>query len=133
MTGDADFAEIMRTRLRADLRTAMKRRNAVEISTLRCLIAAVDNAGSVAEPTGMNISRDWSKGSPHVVTGSGFGPTEAARRVLSAADVGALLQREWRVREAAANTLQKHGRGGERERAEMTIISRYLGGWNHHG
>ena len=126
MSEGADFAQTMRTRLQADLRDAMKRRAAVEISTLRCLIAAIDNAGAV-DPTVHAVDRrpSGSTSSQYVATGIGGGPSEVARRMLSASDVAELLQREWRAREAAAITLERHGRPDETIRAEMALISRY--------
>lgn len=125
MTGKIDFADTMRTRMQADLRNAMKRRDAVEVSTLRCLIAAIDNAGAVASPVaGSAGPRDWSKASAHVVTGDG--PTEVARRVLTADEVAALVQREWDARETSATTLERHGRDAATQREEMAIVGRYL-------
>jgi uncharacterized protein YqeY len=107
MSEDADFAETMRARLQADLRDAMKRRDAAAISTLRCLIAAIDNAGAVeAREAG--------------------GATEVARRVLTARDVGAVLRREWEARETAAATLERHGRDAGAPRGEMSIVANYL-------
>ena len=58
MTGDDDLAETMRARLQVDLRSAMKRRDALEVSTLRCLIGALDNAGAVDDP----LSSRWATG-----------------------------------------------------------------------
>jgi uncharacterized protein YqeY len=125
MSEDADFAETMRVRLQADLRDAMKRRDATAVSTLRCLIAAIDNAGAVEAPEEYAAaSRDWSKGSHHVITGAG--PTEVARRTLTVDDVDALLRREWQARETAAATLERHGRDAGAPRAEMSIVARYL-------
>jgi uncharacterized protein YqeY len=125
MSEDTDFAETMRARLQADLRGAMKRRDPVAVSTLRCLIAAIDNAGAVAPPEDDAAARrDWSKGSHHVITSAG--PTEVARRILTADDVDALLRREWQARETAAATLQRHGRDAGVPRAEMSVAARYL-------
>ncbi len=126
MTKDSDFSIAIRARLQADLRGAMKRRDAVEISTLRCLMAALDNAGAVDSPNASAGVREWSKSTEHVVTGLGAGPTEAPRRALSSIDVGALLKREWDMREAAATTLERHGRAADAQRAELVVISRYL-------
>jgi uncharacterized protein YqeY len=125
MSEDTDFAETMRARLQTDLRDAMKRRETVAVSTLRCLIAAIDNAGAVAPPEeDAPARRDWSKGSHHVITSAG--PTEVARRTLTADDVDALLRREWQARATAAATLERHGRDAAAPRAEMSIVARYL-------
>ena len=126
MTREPDFAETMRTRLRGDLREAMKRRDTVGISTLRCLIAAIDNAGAVdatevlgAGPPGTATL------SPYVATNLGGGPSEVARRRLSMDDIDAILAREHRLRETAADTLERHGRPTEALRAELAVIARY--------
>jgi uncharacterized protein YqeY len=108
MSDETDFAETMRARLQADLRDAMKRRETVAVSTLRCLIAAIDNAGAV---------------DAREVVG---GATEVARRVLTASDVDAVLRREWEARETAAATLERHGRDAGAPRAEMSVAARYL-------
>jgi uncharacterized protein YqeY len=102
-----DFAETIRTQLQADLRDAMKRRDAVGVSTLRCLIAAIDNAGAVDAAT------------------IGDGRIEVARRALTESEVAEILAREWRAREAAAITLEQHGRPTATEGAEMAVIARY--------
>jgi uncharacterized protein YqeY len=108
MTADTDFAETKRARLQADLRDAMKRRDAIAVSTLRCLIGAIDNAGAVDAGE------------------VGGGATEVARRLLTAGDVADVLAREWLARETAAATLERHGRDAATPRAEMAIVANYL-------
>jgi uncharacterized protein YqeY len=108
---DDDAAEDMRDELQADLRTAMKGRALVDVSVLRALIAALDNAGAVPPPP---------RSEP--------GPAEVARRRLSVGDVQAVLRREYEAREAAVGEFDRLGLSVESERAsrEMAVVSKYL-------
>ena len=108
---EPDAAEIVRQRLQADLRLAMKGRLALEVAVLRVLIAAIDNAGAVAlSPTGAPRQ------------------SEVERRRLGFGDVQAILLREYETRRRAASELSRLGRVVESERAslEMAVVSRYL-------
>jgi len=122
----ADAAEAIRARLQADLRTAMKQRRRHETATLRCLIAALDNAGAVQVPA---AKRDYSQHegrSEHVATGNGDGPTEVPRRRLSEDDVQRLLHNEHEERLAAAVEFERLGKPAEDLRAQAAIIAGYL-------
>jgi uncharacterized protein YqeY len=108
---EPDAAEIVRQRLQADLRLAMKGRLALEVAVLRALIAAIDNAGAVAL-------------SPN----SAPRQSEVERRRLGFEDVQAILLREYETRRTAAGELSGLGRVVESERAsrEMVVVGRYL-------
>jgi uncharacterized protein len=108
---EPDAAEIVRQRLQADLRSAMKGRLALEVAVLRTLIAAIDNAGAVALPPQQAPNQ-----------------SEVERRRLGLGDVEAILFREYETRRTAAIELVRLGLAVESERArlEMAVVSRYL-------
>ena len=104
-----DAAEQMRLRLQADLRHALKARAKFDVSILRALIAAIDNAGAV----------DLTSIPQH---------SEVARRSLSASDVRELLRREHDTRSQAAAELIRLGldAAASHSTLEMQFVSRYL-------
>jgi uncharacterized protein YqeY len=117
MTG-ATPAEIIKARLRADLRSAMQARVSADVAVLRVLIATLDNAEAVA--IGDRHQR-------YVQLEFGDRSAEAPRRRLSPADIEGLLAREVRERRDAAAEL---GEIGQAERAagleaEAELIARY--------
>ena len=106
-----DAAEALRERLQADLRSAMRARALAEVSVLRQLIAAIDNAGAVPPPTKTDPIQ-----------------CEVERRFLNRGDLQALLRREIDVRLHAADQFRTLGRAVDADAAkfEMDIVSRYL-------
>ena len=111
MSSGVDAAEIVRQRLQADLRSALKQRASLEVSVLRSLIAAIDNAGAVALEPGRPPPRH-----------------EVERRHLGFDEIEAILLREYEARRIAAEQLARLGRPAESARAneEMSVVSRYL-------
>lgn len=107
----ADAADALRERLQADLRSAMRARALAEVSVLRALIAAIDNAGAVPPPPKTEPIQ-----------------SEVERRFLNRDDIQALLRREVDVRRHATDQFRTLGRAVEAEAAkfEMDIVSRYL-------
>jgi uncharacterized protein YqeY len=105
----ADAVEPLRARLSADLLVAMKARDKSTIDTLRCLLAAVDNAGAQ---------------DPKVFGSS----VEVPRKPLTRGELQALMQAEVTSRSAAVIEYERRGRHQEtaRLRAELVIISRYV-------
>jgi uncharacterized protein YqeY len=118
-----DPTEAMRTRIQADLRLAMKARDSLETAVLRCLLAALDNAGAITPPPG----RARFAGSEHVATGAAWGSAEATRRSLTAAEVDGLMAREVAARRDAAVEFERCGRPADADaaRSEMAIAARY--------
>jgi len=114
-------AAAMRLRLQTDLKAAMRDRRTAEVSLLRVLIAALDNTEAVP------MTAEHQK---YVVLPFGDGSAEVPRRVLSVADVRAVLEREQAERRAAADELERVGRPDvARERlVEVVLIERYLAG-----
>ncbi|WP_336087959.1 GatB/YqeY domain-containing protein [Nocardia sp. SSK8] len=90
----------LKSQLRADMTAAMKAKDTLRLSTLRMLLASIQNA----EVSG----------------------TQA--RELSDADVVALLQKEAKKRNEAAVIYEQNGRGelAANERAEEEVIEQYL-------
>ncbi|WP_278260635.1 GatB/YqeY domain-containing protein [Nocardia sp. AG03] len=90
----------LKSQLRADMTAAMKAKDTLRLSTLRMLLASIQNA----EVSG----------------------TQA--RELSDADVVALLQKEAKKRNEAAVIYEQNGRGelAANERAEEEVIEEYL-------
>ena len=114
---------MLRTRLRTDLRAAMKAQRRDEMAALRNLIAAIDNAEAVEE-----ASAAPPPSSEHVAGAvSGLGTAEAARRSLSAHDLQRIIETELWERDAQAGRLTLLGRPDDasRLRAEAEVIARY--------
>jgi uncharacterized protein YqeY len=108
---EPDAAETMRLRLQTDLRLAIRARARFDMSVLRVLIAAIDNAGAI-DLTKSPAARQC----------------EAERRHLSLADVHAILTNEHVARREAADVFARLGRSMESTQAirEMEFVSRYL-------
>jgi uncharacterized protein YqeY len=104
-----DAVEPLRARLSADLLTAMKARDKPTIDTLRCLLAALDNAGA-QDPKLFGSS------------------TEVPRKPLTQSQVNALMQAEITSRRAAVIDYERGGRQQDaaRLRAELLLLSRYV-------
>lgn len=112
-------ADRMSDRLRADLRIAMRAREAVTVSVIRALLAAIDNAQAVPiDPTRQ----------PAVLSKFGDEAIEVPRLALSTDDLMALLHREIAHRQTVADEIRPYGREEEADRAiaEAEIIARYL-------
>lgn len=90
----------LKARLRSDLTTAMKARDALTLGTLRMALAAITN---------------------EEVAG-------ATARELTDAEVTTVLAREVKKRKESAEAFEAAGRGelAEKERAESAVISSYL-------
>jgi uncharacterized protein YqeY len=114
-------AETLRERLRTDLKAAMLERRREDAALIRTLIAAVDNAEAVAQPAGARPADSHEFAS---------GAAEAARRVLSEADLAAVLKREIASRHEAAAQMRAGGAVAEAERLEREADSaaHYCGG-----
>lgn len=116
-----DPAEAMATRLRADLKEAMRAKRALDVSVLRSLIGALDNAAAVPVAGGHQ---------PYVSREFGDAAVEVPRLRLSADDVKAVFAGEAETRSKAAAVMEGHGRAAEadRLRQEMAVVNRYRDG-----
>lgn len=114
-----DAATEMKARLRADLRTAMKARNAADAKVIRSLVAALDNAEAPALPV------DQKSAAAHPFAGRS---AEVERLRLTWPHVQDIVRGELHERERAAAEFE---RLGKREHAatlreEAIVITRYL-------
>jgi uncharacterized protein YqeY len=111
----------LRARLSADLRTAMRARDHAATAAIRSLAGALDNAEAVDAPERSSID-------PPLV---GHGAGEAPRRVLDAATVRSLLDREIIDRDDAVREYRQLGQDDAAERldAEAAVLRRYVDTW----
>jgi uncharacterized protein YqeY len=108
----------LRARLSADLRTAMRGRDHAATAAIRSLVGALDNAEAVGAPERSSID-------PPLV---GHGAGAAPRRVLVAANVRRLLDREIIDRDDAVREYRQLGQDDAAERldAEAAVLRRYV-------
>jgi hypothetical protein len=113
-----DAAEVMKSRLRTDLRSAMLAKEHVRVRVLRAVIAALDNAQAV--PIGDRHAR-------YVVHAFGDRSTEVARLALGAWDVQHLLTGEAAARTSAAEEMERLRQTGRAEELhrEAAVIAEY--------
>lgn len=112
-------AQTLRESLRADLKAAMIGRDRDRAAVIRTLIAAIDNAEAV-EASAEQVGESFRQlGDP-----SG----EVARRVLSEADLAAVLEQEAASRVEAAARIRAAGNAAEAARleAEAAVVRAYL-------
>jgi uncharacterized protein len=119
-----DDAARMRASLSKDLVDALKAHDADAAAALRSAMGALDNAQAV-------LASDHSRGgSSEYFAGAetGAGATEAARRVLSATDVRAVLQAEIQDRLSAADADETQGQfdAAERLRREAAVLNQCM-------
>ena len=114
-----DAADAAKARLRDDLGSAMRARDARRTAVLRAVIAALDNAQAV--PAGERHVR-------YVERAFGDPSGEVPRLCLDAADVRALLEGEVANRRNAADEFERlgHPERAIELRAQATIVARYL-------
>lgn len=115
----SDAAHAMKTRLRADLRAAMKDGRTSEAKLIRALVAAIDNAEAPALRAGQRATdqhrfRD--------------GSAEVDRFSLTSAQVRAVLMVEILERERAAAEMSRVGRPDRADalHAETLLARRYI-------
>lgn len=115
----------LRSRLRADLTSAIKARQRDAVSALRTVIAAIDNAEAVEAPASQTEPTD-----EHIAGArAGVGSTEVPRRVLCLADALGLVQAEISERIAEADRMELLGQQptADRLRREAAILQIYPG------
>lgn len=111
-----DAATLMKQRLRADLRAAMKDKRSGEAKLIRALVAAIDNAEAPPAIAG-TVAHDFRGGS-----------AEVERLALGPSAVRDAILAEINERERAAAELERLGRTDRAEplRAEARMAGRYL-------
>jgi uncharacterized protein len=119
MTTDALPAEIVKQTLRADLRAAMRAREALRVRVLRDLIAALDNAEAV--PLGERHER-------YVELAFGDPAAQAQRLSLTEADVTRVLETEAESRRTTAADLETRGQTARAAEllTEAALVARYV-------
>jgi len=113
-----DPAEAIKSRLRADLRSAMIAKDALRVRALRALIAAVDDAQAVPPAAGQPR---------YVVHAFGDRSVEVPRLRLTDDDVQRLLRHEAAARTSAAEEMERldQNERAQELRLEAAIITRY--------
>ncbi|WP_265444770.1 GatB/YqeY domain-containing protein [Flexivirga meconopsidis] len=110
--------ETVRTRLRTDLRQAMRDRDSDRACTLRGALAALDNAEAVPTDARAGAIEQASVGA---------GSTEAVRRELGTDDIRAIFQAEISERRSAATDYESAAPDHAAAlRAEAETLSAYL-------
>ena len=115
----------MRTRLRHDLRAAIKARDRTTTRALRSALSAIENA----ETTEVIHDPQVATGSEYIAgSTAGLGATEVERRVLSDSDVRALIQAQVDERLLATEEYERYRRGylASQLRAEADVLRQYL-------
>lgn len=109
MTVPTTPADHWRALLRAHLLTARKNRDAVRVSALRSVLAAIDNAETPGAETPGAENPDVAHVAPTSTTVAGavdgLGAAEVARKVLTDDEIRALVFAEIAERRAAAQAL----------------------------
>ena len=117
-----DGGAALRAGLAAALTDAIRARETVAVSALRSTLSAIANAEAVC--TGTQAAA--ATGSPHFAGAvAGLGAGEVARRLLSAADVRAIVRAEIAERSRAAAGYTASGLSSQAERlhAEASVLT----------
>jgi hypothetical protein len=116
--GLEDAAEVLKSKLRRDLRSAMLTKDPLRVRVLRALVAALDDAQAV--PPGEQHAR-------YIVHAFGDRSAEVPRLSLTEKDVQALLARETAARTAAAAEMERLGQNGRAQdlHKEAAIVASY--------
>ncbi len=114
-----DAGRDMKSRMRADLRAAMKERRTHETRLIRALVAAIDNAEAPPLQGGRAAVKQHQFAE---------GSAEIERISLSPAQVRVVLLEEARERERAADELDSLARQDQADalRAEALLARRYI-------
>lgn len=112
----------LRQRLRTALPAAMKAGDRVAVAALRSALAAIDNAEAITRAP----SADEGLAIEQIAIG--VGAAEAERRILTGAQIDAIVRREVAEREAAARDydLAGHPQRAERLRGEVAVLVAHL-------
>jgi uncharacterized protein YqeY len=131
--------------MRRALPAAMKARDQPAVTALRSALAAIDNAEAVdsaeatstaeghpavaGQVTGGEVASREVTGGEIAGAAVGLGAAEVERRTLTSAEMEAIVREEVAERQTAARAYERVGQSGqaERLRAEMVVLSAYLG------
>lgn len=120
-------ADVLRGKLRRDLKVALKERRSVEVAALRMAIASVDNAEAV-DVAGLSVRRAMADPDAPIagaVVGAAAG--DVRRRALSPADLQRVLDEEIAVLREQAADYETLGRDAEATaaHAQAEVIARH--------
>lgn len=110
-------------RLRADLVSAMRRRDGEEISALRSALAAIANAE--AQPVEAESNRLLGDG-PIAGAAVGVGAAEVPRRLRTDDDARRIVMAERDERREAAAQIDESGGNGSKLWSQAEFLDRYL-------
>lgn len=116
----------MRTVLRRDLQDAIKGRRTAEVTALRGLMAAIENAEAAQPSAAAPTARETPSSSAHIAGAVARpGSTETTRRELTPNELRGILDREVAELEEQDEAL---GRATEADhvRCKANVIGRYL-------
>lgn len=94
-----DAAEWFRARLSEKVRAALADRDRAALRTLRCMMAAIDNAGAISQEEATRLSA--------------ASITKAPRRCLGEREIAAILQAEIDTRGKAADAYERIGNAAQ--------------------
>ncbi|MCX6049433.1 MAG: GatB/YqeY domain-containing protein [Chloroflexi bacterium] len=108
----------LREQMKADLLRAMKERQSATVSTLRSVLAAIDNAEAVPVKDERTVPVEPVLDQRH----------EVPRKILSADNIHQIVQQELDERRAASLVYAKLGKTEEADRLqhEVNLLSAYL-------
>jgi hypothetical protein len=112
--------DAIQARLRLALRAALKAKDAVAVSALRSVLAAISNAEAVPPNPGTAPAA-----SQHVAGGAaGLGSAEAERKILSRQETARIVEDEVAERQSAARQYEAagHSERAGRLRHEIQVI-----------
>lgn len=107
----------IREQMKVDLRNAMKARDTERVTTLRSVLAAIDNAEAVPVAA-----------APFTVEPEAGQRTEVPRKVLTGDDIRQIIEREVAERRHASQTYAQVAQQAEAERLQRaaTLLISYL-------
>ena len=108
----------LRQQLKADLTAAMKTQNKPAVMALRAVLAEIDHAEAVDDPTPMTTSQQ-------VVNTV---PAEVPRKVLTESDIWHIFETEIAARQTAVAEYDQLGQTAEahQQRLELAVLTQYL-------
>ncbi|MFH0891153.1 MAG: hypothetical protein V1867_00065 [Candidatus Falkowbacteria bacterium] len=115
--------EKIKLKLSADLKNAMKEKNILIVKTIRFLMSAIDNAGTVAVETPKIIPAAGG------IAGAtdGLFSTEVPRKILSDKDIKNIIQREIDEIEKAIESIKDPSRPETGQyKEQINILKKYL-------
>ncbi|MEM7118911.1 MAG: GatB/YqeY domain-containing protein [Chloroflexota bacterium] len=112
---------LLKQQIKSDLKSAMKARDREQVTVLRVLLGEIDNA----EAVDASLAADHPKAIEALPVGKQF---EVPRRLLTEADIEAILQRELDERLAMLETYTRLGQTSAAQalQLEANVIARYL-------